>query len=182
MKRMMAAMATILLLVPVAHGATKVVAEAIGDINGDGVKDRAQLIADGDDVDVAVYLSAGGKLPAKPTVLKKALGDYSDVPGQEPELSISGKGSMIIVFKNEAIGRDRWHAQYTIAWRNGALVVAGYSFDYRDTLEPNRSGACDVNFLTGKGTALGKSITVPAHPVSLAAWGQSDIPAACQFD
>ncbi len=182
MKPIWIAIAAIALLAPAARAADKVVAEATGDINGDGVKDRAQLIADGDDVDVAVYLSAGGKLPAKPTVLKKGLGEYSDVAGQEPEIAINAKGSLIIVFKNELIGRDRWHLQYTIAWRNGALVVAGYSFEYRDTLDPGRNGACDFNLLTGKGKASGKPATIPAHPVPFAAWSQTDIPTGCQFD
>jgi hypothetical protein len=74
---------------------------------------------------------------------------------------------------NEAIGRNRWHLTLTIAWRDGAYRVAGVTYGHYDTLDPENSGGCDLNLLTGRGvqtTSLGtQSVTavdLPAIPVT----------------
>jgi len=159
-------------------------AEVVGDFNHDGVKDRAVLVRnpDGDDVDLAVYLSAGGKSVARPSLYKAALGWAGDMAGTQPELSLNKAGSLVIVFQNDAIGRDRWRQQFIIAYRGGELVVAGYGYQARDTLEPRHGGNCDVNLLTGRGERDGKPIKLAAAPVRLADWTDQSVPAACKFD
>jgi hypothetical protein len=168
-----------------AGDAAKVVlAEVKTDLNGDGVPDRAVLLhdPDGDDVDLAVYLSAQGRLAAQPSLYKPAFGWTGAMAGAEPELSVNKAGSLIVVFQNDAIGRDRWRAQFTIAFRGGALVVAGYDYQARDTLQPSHGGNCELNFLAGRGIRNGKPVKLAAAPVQLADWTDAAVPAACKFD
>jgi hypothetical protein len=148
------------------------------------VTDRAVLLhdADGDDVDLAIYLSAGGKAPSQPTIYKAALGWTGDMAGTMPEISVSKAVSLVVVFQNDAIGRDRWRRQFTIAVRGGDLVVAGYDSEARDTLEPRNGGNCDLNFLSGHGTRNGKPIKLPPGPIRLSAWTDESVPAACRFE
>jgi hypothetical protein len=148
------------------------------------VKDRAALVrnADGDDVDLAIYLSAGGKAADKPSLYKVAFGWTGAMAGTGPELSLNKAGSLIVVFQNDSIGRDRWRQQYTIAFRGGDLVVAGYDYQARDTLDPNHGGSCDINFLAGRGTRNGKPIKLAAAPIRLADWTDQSAPPACTFD
>ncbi len=52
---------------------------------------------------------------------------------------------------NESIGRDRWHQTLTVAWRGNAFVLAGYTYEWYDTLNVSENGKCDANLLNGKG-------------------------------
>ena len=164
--------------------AKQVLAELTADLNGDGIKDRAVLLhdADGDDVDLAVYLSAGGQLPDKPSVYKPAFGWTGAMAGQEPELATNKAGSLVVVFQNDSIGRDRWRQQYTIAFRGGTLVVAGYDYESRDTLKPSHVGRCSINFLAGRGVRNGKPVQLTGPPPTLGDWTDKSVPAACNFD
>ncbi len=169
---------------PAAAKAT--LAEVSTDFNGDGVMDRATLLHDQDgdntsDVDLAIYLSACGNLPDKPTLYKAAFGWTDDMAGAQPSLKVSKGGSLIAMFQNDGMGRDRWRMQYTIAWRGGELVVAGYSYEQRDTLSPDAGGNCDIDLLSGKGTRNGKPVKVLAGSVPLASWTDASVPGACTF-
>jgi len=162
-----------------------VIAEVSADLNGDGAKDRAALLqgqSDEDQVDLAIYLSANGKPADRPSLYKKALGWTGAMAGTTPEISVNKAGSLVVVFQNDAIGRDRWRQQFTIAYRGGEWLVAGYDYEARDTLEPGHGGNCDLNYLSGHGTRNGKPIKLPASPVRLSAWTDKSPPAACAFD
>jgi len=150
--------------------------EISADINGDGVKERAVLLYDreSDGVDLAIYSSVDGKLQERPTVYVADL-------GWTPEMTVDSAGSLIVVFRNEAAGRYRWRQQFTIAFRAGVYVVAGYSYTNRDTLTPDQGGTCDVDFLSGQGTRNGKPVKISGPPTLLNAWSEQSIPAACTF-
>ncbi len=162
----------------------QVLAEVAAELNGDGVADRAVLLhdPDGDDVDLAIYLTAGGKTESQPSLYKAAFGWTGAMAGTEPEISVNKAGSLVVVFQNDAIGRDRWRQQFTIAFRGGALVVAGYDYQARDTLRPGGGGSCDVNFLAGRGTRNGKPIKLAAGTTRLSDWTDKSAPAACTFE
>lgn len=159
----------------------KVLAQVSADLNGDGVPDRAALLARDEDVDLVVTLSANGALPARPTITKPAFGWTGTMAGTEPGLSVNARGSLVVAFHNEAVGRGRWSQQVTIAYRNDQLVVAGYTYAEHDTLDPNAGGNCDVNFLSGKATRNGKPAATGLKPVPLTDWNEGQVPAACSF-
>ena len=71
--------------------------------------------------------------------------------GQKPELSLAPNGSVRLTSMNEAIGRNRWRLTLTIAYREGAYRVAGYTYSWYDTLNLPDRGTCDLNLLTGRG-------------------------------
>jgi len=162
----------------------QVLAQVSADLNGDGVADRAVLLhdPDGDDVDLAIYLSASGKTPSQPSLYKTAFGWTGAMAGTEPEISVNKSGSLVVVFQNDAVGRDRWRQQFTIAFRGGALVVAGYDYQARDTLRPSGGGSCDLNFLADRGTRNGKSLKLAGGPTRLSDWTDTSAPAACSFE
>lgn len=161
-----------------------VLAAATVDLNGDGTPDRAVLTAGKDgDVDFHVYLSANGSVPGAPTFTRAALGWTGDAPGTEPSLSVNRRGSLEIVFQNNAFGRHRFTRRLIVAWRDGGLTTAGYRYETSDTLDPRGARSCDVNFLTGKGFVDGKPIVLPPGPPPTPAnWNDDESPpAACRF-
>lgn len=169
------------------------IASATGDIDGDGVPDRAALSGDGDSVSLSVFLSSAARAPAgpsagsavspadaAPTVHRDGLGWMGGMEGQRPEIAVTARGSLTVVFQNEAIGRNRWRETLTMAYRGGALVVAGYTHESRDTLAPDASTRCDVNLLTGKGEKNGAPFTVPARRVPVTEWTDAAVPQPCR--
>ena len=72
-------------------------------------------------------------------------------PGQVPELGLADNGSVQLTSMNDAVGRGRWRLTLTIAYRDGDYRVAGYTYEWRDTLDLADNGVCDVNLLTGLG-------------------------------
>ncbi len=107
--------------------------------------------------------------------------------GQRPELALAENGSVQVISMNESIGRDRWELTLTIAYRKDAYRIAGYTFRWRDTLDPDNWGICDLNLLTGSGIL--RQGDGPEQPVRSAqaalpatAWkDDTPIPAACQY-
>ncbi|GGL54605.1 hypothetical protein [Wenxinia marina] len=103
--------------------------------------------------------------------------------GTTPSLDVAPNGSLQIVSQNEAIGRDRWRQVLTVAFRDGAYRVAGFSYDWYDTLNPDSRGLCDLNLLTGRGVVMDGDheaevdASVPALP--LAQWTSDTFPGEC---
>lgn len=152
-----------------------------GDFNGDGVPDRAELIATGEVVDLEIYLSAGGRLPDKPTVVKHAIGWQGVLPGTEPSMSVTPRGTLVLVFKDDAVERARWRQELKIAFDGGRFVVAGYGYTLRDPREPERSGSCELDLVTGHGRRNHKPVSFPAGVVPLAEWTDRSFPKLCAF-
>lgn len=134
-----------------------IVAAVTGDFNKDGAQDLALLVRTDEDMDLRFFLQDKDGMYLKPAgvALKKVWGTAApdSTVGQEPELVAMPNGSIQVITKNEAIGRDRWHQTLTLAYRNTDFIVAGFTYSYYDTLEPENSGNCDLNVLTGKGVA-----------------------------
>jgi hypothetical protein len=160
----------------------EVLAQVAADLNSDGIPDRAALLADRDEVevDLAVTLSANGALPAQPVVVR-GFGWRGAMAGTEPQLSVNARGSLVAVFQNDGVGRNHWRQQFTLAVRDGRLVVAGYTYAARDTLDPAGGGNCDVNFLTGKALRNGKPAAGGLKPVPVTEWSADKVPAVCSF-
>lgn len=134
-----------------------IVAAVTGDFNKDGALDLALLVRGEENMDLRFFLQDREGLYLKPagTAIGKVWGvaGPDGVAGQQPELKALPNGSIQLTTRNDSIGRDRWQQTLTLAYRNTDFVVAGFTYSYYDTLEADNNGNCDLNVLTGKGTA-----------------------------
>ncbi|MQB43446.1 hypothetical protein DXT94_16105 [Rhizobium sp. ICMP 5592] len=158
----------------------RIVDAAIGDWNKDGKPDLALLVAPAPDdqadnpIGIYIYLRDD-----EHSLLRLAAAAPNKVPGstepdgifgQEPSIKALPNGSIAVTSQNDAIGRDRWEQTLTLAFRNNAFVVAGYTYDYRDTLNPDGGYSCDYNVLTGKATKGGKNLKTEGKTIKIEDW------------
>ncbi len=122
-----------------------------GDLNGDGLADRARLVESPEGGDADLLILAGRPDGGEDLALRAERLVWVGGVGQQPGLRITEGGSLQVTSMNEGIGRDRWYQTLTIAWRDGVFVLAGFTYSWYDTLDPANAGSCDVNLLTGRG-------------------------------
>ncbi|NLS20845.1 hypothetical protein HGP16_30520 [Rhizobium sp. P40RR-XXII] len=173
-----------------AAATSRIIDAAIGDWNEDGKPDLALLMApaSGDQADnqigIDIYLrdDEHSLLKLAASAPNKIWGSVEPggTVGQEPSISALPNGSIAIVSQNDAIGRDRWQQTLTLAYRSNNFVVAGYTYDSFDTLEPDNSHSCDYNVLTGKVTKDGKTLKAEARTVSIQDWQDDFGQKACE--
>lgn len=151
------------------------------DLNGDGRVERFYLLDTGDGtVDLLIENTGGGVIFAENIAWLGGI-------GQQPELDVAANGSVRLTSMNEAIGRNRWSQTLTIAFRQGTYRVAGFTYAWRDTLDLDAWGSCDLNLLNGRGI-LEKAVgtkdvrtSFPALPVT--EWRETTpIPDACELN
>lgn len=155
----------------------------------DGAPDRAALVEREGAADLYLFVSTGQDAEAADgaegggMTLVHALPGFAwrgAAWGTQPELGLSGAGSLEVVSGNLAIGRSRWQETVTIAWRDGRFVVAGFTFESHDTLDPGLSKDCDVNFLAGRGVLDGEAFPVARRGgIPLEAWSAAEVPPEC---
>jgi hypothetical protein len=128
-----------------------------GDWNKDGLEDLALLTRGSEDMNLLFFLRDKERNFLKPAgaAIGKVWGslDPDGVYGQDPDIKAMPNGSLQVTTQNDSVGRDRWTQTLTIAYRNTDFIVAGFTYSYRDTLDLDASGDCDLNVLTGKGFA-----------------------------
>jgi hypothetical protein len=170
-----------------------IVTAVTGDFNKDGEKDLALLARGQEDMDLHLLLGVAGRGFFKPADIVKGkvwgvAGPGDDIVGEEPSLEALPNGSLAVYTRNEAIGRSRWTQKLTLAYRGDALVVAGFSYEWRDTLDPNEAGRCDINILTGKGVRetfpengdpLKKPIAIKGQQAAFSTWSEETALGAC---
>lgn len=159
---------------------------AMGDIDGDGSKDLVTLTLpeerEGPDVGIAVYLRNSG-LPALDKAIELPARFWgSRNAGQQPEVTILQNRSITVHTENTGFGRGHWERTYTLAWRKGTLIVAGFTYAFYDTIDHDQFGQCDINLLTGRGVRDDKAIATGARRVLLADWEDSIGLAACGME
>jgi hypothetical protein len=126
------------------EGATEVSA----DLDRDGTAETYRIVDDGEgSVDLVVTEGGEERVAA-------GIAWTGAMAGNRPELSLSPAGSVVLTAMNEVIGRDRWRLALTIAFRDGDWRVAGVTYDWRDTLEAEAWGSCDMNLLSGRASLL----------------------------
>ena len=153
------------------------------DWNNDGGMDRAVLVAPedrDDDVGLYLYLSDDASPPPQLNIFKPNLAWSGAMWGTIPRLALGKSGSIEVFSMNEAIGRNRWTQKLTIAYRNNAFVVAGYTYESYDTLDLNYAFSCDVNLLTGKGLKNKKPVKSNQPLIKLADWSNESVPSVCR--
>ena len=88
--------------------------------------------------------------------------------------------AVIIHSANDAIGRGRWSRKLTVAYIDKTFVVAGYTYNSRDTLDLSAHTNCDVNLLTGRGIKNQKPFKTAVKIVPVADWSEGAIPRECR--
>ena len=154
---------------PPSFPVNQVFSVATTDWNNDGIEDPVMIlnINDGEQFDGVFYLSDEyGRLALLHYIPDMVWGS-SAMFGQEPSVTKTQYGSIIIGSQNSAIGRDRWEQKLTIAYRNNQLIVAGFTYSFYDTLDPENYGGCDLNLLTGKGFKNEKPVKFNASAMSV---------------
>lgn len=89
------------------------------------------------------------------------------IEGSESTLEVSPGGSLLIKQQNQGIGRHRFERTLTVAYRGEKYVVAGFTYSYWDTLDPEASGSCDYNLLNGRGIKDNLPLHVKVNPLPL---------------
>lgn len=186
---------------------TKVISTIAVDFDGDGQMDRADLVQvnpeagdtslnSGQDfmvdaserVDLVLTLNAFSN---KPVFIKKQIVDPEEV-FLVSALESKSKGSVSLRSCYGCGAMKSWDQTLTIAYRKGNFVVAGYSkswelnFHTSDRNVDGKQGECDINYLTGRGTAShtaddAKPIKARFRMVKLSDWSGDKVPKACEF-
>ncbi|CTQ54940.1 hypothetical protein LP7551_03479 [Roseibium album] len=99
--------------------------------------------------------------------------------GQEPWIEATQSGSLKLYSENSSIGRGRWEQILTIAYRDSEFKVAGYTYSYYDTLDPDAAGQCDINLLNGKGKHNDKSFKTKFPAMNVGDWTMETRPPEC---
>ncbi len=153
---------------------------AAADWNGDKLTDSAVLIKSEDQADLYVYLgNADGEMVLN--LYKKHLVWSGALAGTTAYLKTDPKTGLLSIYaENDAIGRDRWHQQLTLEYKNNAFLVSGLIYDSVDTLKPDAGIRCEVDFAQGKLYKNKKSLKAKPHLILLKDWSDKLIPAVCK--
>ncbi len=156
------------------------------DLNGNEIPDKAILFRsrEGDFSDVSLEIYEDGA--ATPSAYAPSIGWAGAMFGQQPELAALANGALQVISMNEAIGRNRWRMSVTIAKRMGHWRVAGITYRWRDTLDPENFGTCDINLLTERGRLeKGDDTAMMLHtamrPMEIKDW-DGRLPEECGID
>lgn len=178
----------------------KIITALTGDWNGDGGTDLALIVQTEptEPMDMHFFLRDIEHNYLKPVevVRDQILGEWNgyDRPGYEnsdtePELTALPNNSIRLFLPALPIGSQRTNQTLTIAYRDGAFVVAGFSYDSEDYLKENTKAGCDLNVLTGKGessktnengTTSKLPVSVPGRVIPFANWSFATGLSACQ--
>ncbi|AZV20974.1 hypothetical protein [Mesorhizobium sp. M7A.F.Ce.TU.012.03.2.1] len=177
----------------------KIVTAVTGDFNGDGAVDLAMVVETepGQPMDVHFFLRDKEHNYLKPVeiVHEQVHGEWNgyDRPGYEnsdtePELTMLPNGSIKFYLPAMPVGSERTDMTLTIAWRNGAFIVAGFAYNHDDYLKENAESACEYNVLTGKGTSSEKqpdgstkhkTVSVEGQAIAFKDWNPGAAFTAC---
>jgi len=169
---------------------SRIVSVATGDLDGDGARDAALLVApdpDGTDDHALVVLRGTGfdegAMEPWLSYPNAAWGGTGLVVGNRPSVDFTASGSLMLTSGNAAIGRNRWNQTVTLAWRDERLLVAGFTYSFYDTLDPDANGGCDVNILTGNGVSTDNGresrVSLDGQRLELGTWLAAGAPILC---
>ncbi|OWK19562.1 hypothetical protein AJ88_40045 [Mesorhizobium amorphae CCBAU 01583] len=177
----------------------KIITAATGDFNRDGATDLVMIVETqpSDPMDVHFFLGDKEHNYLKPAgvVREQVYGEWNgyDRPGYEnsdtePQLTALPNGSIKFHLPAMPQGSERTNQTLTIAWREGAFIVAGFAYDHDDALKENSKSSCDYNVLTGKGKSskqqpdgntVRKKVSVEGAVVPFAEWNTGTGFSAC---
>jgi hypothetical protein len=144
----------------------RVVAELNADIDKDGTPDLL-VIAEHpeDDGNLRLRLQASHtSMIVNDHLIGAIARDEEDLTSYGVSIKQNAAGSVVVTATKDW-GTSMWSNDYTIAFRKGAYVVAGYDyeFSYRE-----QHGKCSLNLLTGAAIVNGHKRTFKIPETSLA--------------
>ncbi|MEM6357725.1 MAG: hypothetical protein AAF844_18865 [Pseudomonadota bacterium] len=162
---------------PLPISSRDVIAALSDDLNGDGTADRAMLVENPDEGTASLLVYTGDATGPGFTPALQATGIVwvGRLFGTIPWLEVSERGSLLLHGENASVGRNRWREVHAIAWRDGGFVLAGYTWESYDTLDPAAATSCDLNLLTGRAIRNGTTYQGAPRRVSPAAIEPSDL-------
>ncbi|MEO1747117.1 MAG: hypothetical protein AAFR27_00605 [Pseudomonadota bacterium] len=165
-------------------------AAAMGRFTGGYGDDLALLIEPSSDSDndytlviLADAAGPGGSLGEIARYEDAAWGGVGDFYGNRPSVNFTDAGSLQLRSGNDAVGRNRWNQTVTLIWRDNSVILGGYTYIERDTLEQNSEFGCDINLLTGNADVTDAKSTrkmrVDARQMPFARWLELGRPNLC---
>ena len=128
----------------------RLVAAISGDWNGDDELDAATITVDAEGITEFILYRGDSIDGLRPEITLHDVFWAGTMAGTLPAFQPRSDTSFAIQTQQTAIGRSPWVQHLTIAYRNGAFVVAGYDYDTYDRIDPDHFGNCSVNLLTGR--------------------------------
>lgn len=128
------------------------------DWNRDGVPDKATLSSntDKDFREFSIWLSRSGGL--KKVVANQNFVLSEAYPGAYLELMPNGKINIIV--DHSGVGAAEYVQTWTVAYDDdNKFVLSNFTYEFQDLLDEDKKGRCDLDLLSGKGSANGSSIT-----------------------
>jgi len=145
------------------------IAALSGDWNGDEMPDAVFLVQGADDTaDIRVF--GGGFRGLEPQFTVPGAVYAGPWGGQAPGLVALSDSSFAITSEQTGIGPTPWMQRIMVAYRDGGFVVAGYTYDFYDRLDPEHYGTCDVNLLSGDYT-LSRMTSDGTAPLNISGGG-----------
>jgi hypothetical protein len=149
-----------------------------GDIDGDGAADSVELrrgTAEGQSVDVAVFLSKG----------RRIVNVWDLVGAETVESPVIGASGEVHLSFGWLSGRYKTSTEFFIGLQDGQLVVRRFKRAVADGIAGSTATkvqSCDVDFVVNRAMRNDKDVAAPGTPIALAAWRRDEsVPAACRF-
>ena len=124
--------------------------ELLDEYNG---AERAVLMTganpDEPSADLAIMAGVPDKRAGEILFTVRGIAFSGPMSGQTPYLERASNGSLLIQSMQTAIGRSPWEETLTVAARNGAILVAGFTRNSWDRIS-SAGSLCDWNLLSGK--------------------------------
>ncbi len=159
---------------------SNVLSAVAGDWNQDQRLDAAVLMKNKEVVELYIFL-ADKKNQLQTVLYKKDIVWMGSMEGTMPYLKPKKKGSsLLIMSENDSVGRHRWFQILTAAYRENTFMIGGYTYESRDTLEPDSIHSCDVNLFTGNGFRDKKAFKIVGQRIKLKDWSDENIPVECE--
>lgn len=158
---------------------SNVLSVVTGDWNQDKHIDAAVLMKHNERVEIYIFL-ANKKNKLQQVLYKQDIVWMGSMGGAIPYLESRKNNTLFIFSGNDSIGRHRWSQILTIAYRDKSFMIGGYTYESRDTLDPENFSSCDVNLFTGKGFNNGTAFKIKAQKIKLKNWTDESIPEECE--
>ncbi|MCK5898066.1 MAG: hypothetical protein KAG06_03230 [Methylococcales bacterium] len=156
---------------------SETISVATGDWNQDKRLDAAVLIKNKDVVELYIFLAT--KKGLQPLAHKKDIVWMGAMGGTPPNLTVKGRGSLLINSENDSIGRNRWQQTLTVSYRDKNFMVGGYTYNSYDTLDLKKTFHCDLNLFTGRGIKNNKAFKIAPQKIKLSNWSDEHIAKQC---